>query len=277
MAISRLYVRSALRNPLAWLAASASLAYTVITSIDEPFFLARAGLHLSATETFLHIIGNNALYTTWGLFLPYVIILAPVLHDPERERLLAVRAQTRSAVWTAKILAATKLAALVLVAAFTLIAAVTIPGRALSLARWTDAFVETSEKAANDAEHLLLDAEAYRVANAYLASDMRPWAVTASQIGVMLLAFVAAASLCAVLGLHLPRSSVAVIATCMWWLLVLLPPGFAAVWLISPQYHILLSVRSMQFPYWVSAAYLLSCLTILNIIGWSAVRKGRLG
>lgn len=277
VAISRLYVRSALRNPLAWLAASAALVYTVITSIDEPFFLARAGLRLSAIEVFLHVLGNNVFYATWGLFLPYILIVCPVFHDPGLDRLLAVRARTRSALWAAKMLAATKLAALVLVAVSAVIAAATVPGRTLSLTRWSDAFVETSQKAASDPEHLLLAAESYRVANIYLASDMKPWSATVFQTSLMLLAFVAGASMCAVLAQRLSLSSVALIGTSAWWLTVLLPPAFSALWPISPAYHILLSARSAQSPFWVSAAYSLACLTILSTIGWVSMRKVALG
>lgn len=277
LTISRLYVRSALRNPLAWLAASAALVYTVITSIDEPFFLARAGLRLDAIEMFLHVLGNNAYYVTWGLFLPYMLIVGPVFHDPGLERLLAVRARTRSALWAAKMLAATKLAALVLLAASTVIAAAAVPGRTLSLAAWSDAFVETSQKAANDPEHLLLAAESYRVANIYLASDMRPWSTAVCQIGLMMLAFMAGASMCAVLAQHFSLSSVGLIGTSIWWLIILLPPAFSALWPVSPAYHIVLSTRSAQFPYWISAAYLFACLAILNTVGWCSMRKASLG
>lgn len=276
-AISQIYVRSALRNPVSWIAVSAALLYTVMVSVDEPFFLSHAGIELGVIETVLHVF-NNVLYTTWGLFIPLLFVIMPMLYKGEQERLVAVRAGGRTELWAAKVLAIAKLSVLflgmVLLVAVVLIA----PGRELSVRDWTDEYVEVTRAVAASPEGSL-DTNYYRVANEYLVETKHPWSVAVLQTGLFVLAFVVAGTLCAALAHHIEHQAFTFIATAAYWLLILVPPGGAAVtlWFFSPAMHIALEARSAEFPYWVSYTYLAASFVVLNVVGWRGQQRAVVG
>ena len=276
-AISRIHVRGALRSPLSWVAVSAALFYTVMVSVDEPFYLSQAGIELGVIETVLHVFGN-VLYTTWGLFIPLLFVIMPILYKGEQERLVAVRAGGRTELWVAKVLAVTKLSALLLGTVLLVAVALIAPGRELSVHDWTDEYVEVTRAVAASPEGSL-DPNYFRVANEYLVETKRPLIVTVLQAGLFLLAFVVAGTFCAALAHHIEHQGFAFIATAAYWLLILVPAGSAAItlWFLSPQMHIALESRSAQFPFWVSYVYLLASFVVLNVVGWRGQQRAVVG
>jgi len=276
-AISQIYVRSALRSPVSWIAASAALFYTVMVSLDEPFLLSQAGIELGVIETVLHVFAN-ILYTTWGLFIPLLFVIIPMLYMGERERLVAVRAGGRTELWAAKVLAIVKLSVLLLGMVLAVVVVLTAPGRELSVRNWTDEYVEVTRAVAASPEGSL-DPNYYRVANEYLAEAKQPWLIAVLQAGLFVLALVAAGTLCAGLAHRIEHPAFTFIAAAAYWLLILVPPGGAAetLWFFSPQMHIALEARSAQFPYWVSYVYLVAAFVIFNIIGWRGHQRAVVG
>ncbi len=276
-AISQIYVRGALRSPMSWVVVSAALFYTVMVSVDEPFYLSRAGIDLGLIETVLHVFGN-VLYTTWGLFIPLLLMIMPMLYKGEQERLVAVRAGGRTELWAAKALAVAKLSALLLGVVLLTVVAITAPGRELSVRDWTDEYVEVTRAVAASPEGSL-DPNYYRVANEYLVETKQPWLVAVLQTGLFLLAFIVAGTLCAALAHHIEHPAFTFIAAAAYWLLILVPVGGAAatLWFFSPQMHIVLESRSAQFPYWVSYLYLLASFVIFNVVGWRGQQRAVVG
>ncbi len=276
-AISQIYVRSALRSPVSWIAVSTALFYTVVVSVDEPFYLSQAGIDLGVIETVLHVFGN-VLYTTWGLFIPLLFVIMPMLYKGEQERLVAVRAGGRTELWAAKVLAIAKLSALLLGLVLLVAVVLIAPGRELFVRDWTDEYVEVTRAVAASPEGSL-DPNYYRVANEYLVETKRPWIVAVLQMGLFALAFVVAGTLCAALAHHIEHQAFTFIAAAAYWLLILVPPGGAAatLWFFSPAWHIALEPRSVEFPYWVSYAYLLASFVVLNVAGWRGQQRAVVG
>jgi len=276
-AISQIYVRGALRSPVSWIAVSAALFYTVMVSVDEPFYLSQAGIELGVIEMILHVFAN-ILYTTWGLFVPLLFVIMPMLNKGEQERLVAVRAGGRTELWAAKVLAIAKLSALLLGTVLLVTVVLIAYGRELSVHDWTDEYVEVTRAVAASPEGSL-DPNYYRVANEYLVETKRPLIVAVLQVGLFVLAFVVAGTLCAALAHHIEHPAFTFIATTAYWLLILVPVGSAAatLWFFSPQMHIALESRSVQFPYWVSYLYLLASFVIFNVVGWRGQQRAVVG
>ncbi|MBS3957516.1 MAG: hypothetical protein KGZ40_08335 [Clostridiales bacterium] len=277
-AISQIYVRSALRSPVSWIAVLAALFYTVMVSLDEPFFLSQAGIELGVIESVLHVFGSNVLYTTWGLFIPLLFVIVPMLNKSEQERLVAVRGGGRTELWVAKVLAIAKLSALLLGTVLLVAVALIAPGRELSVHNWTAEYVEVTRAVAASPEGSL-DPNYYRVANDYLVETKRPWTVALLQAGLLVLAFVVAGTLFAALAHYIKHPAFTFIVVAAYWLLILVPFGSAAaiLWFFSPQMHIALDSRSVQFPYWVSYLYLLSSFVIFNVAGWRGQQRAVVG
>jgi len=278
LVISQMHVRSALQNPVSWIAISAAVFKTIFVSDEWPFHLAEAGIELSLVETVLHVFFSSYHYTTWGLFLPFLFIVSPMLYATEHERLVATRAGDRSALWAAKLIAVVHLSVLFVATVVVVSLVLIAPNRELSLFDWSSGYVEVTRQVLSAPEGSL-DPNYYLVANEYLVQAKRPVSAAALQAGLLVLALTVVGSLCAVLSQHIERQAFTLIAVAGYWLLFLIPPGSAAValWFVSPQAHIVLGLRSAQFPYWVSFLYLLGSLVFLNAAGWYSQRKAALG
>lgn len=271
LAISWLYVKSALLNPVTWFAMSGAAVYITMMSLHWPVALRQAGIEIGLVELAMVVFGDGWLLL-WGMFLPFVFIVSPMLYAQERERLVAYRAKGRSCLWAAKVLAVAQLSTLYSGILILLCVALLAPAGQVSLLGWTEGYAEKVQRVASEPEGSI-DVNYAWVVNEYLYRTTSPVGATFLQAALLLAALLVTGSLCAVLAQVFERQALTLTAV----VAILILDRATELVFFAPQSHAMLAVRSAELPYWVSALYLASLFLALNAAGWYRQQKVPLG
>lgn len=271
-AIARFYAKLALRNPATLFAMGGAIGYTVLTSMDEATRLQHSGLRLNLLEVMFQIF-DNPLYTTFGLFVPFLIIVSPLFYIKDLERLIAYRASHRSNLWIAKVLAIVQITIVFLSTAFLIALAITALQYPVAF-EWSDAYAQLAKSSTNPAER-----PDYRVANAYLYQTHNPLSVLVLQVLLFFASFVLVGVLSAVFAQIFQRPAVTLILVAMYWIVALAPAGMVppVLTFLSPQAHLLLQIRSFALPFAVSFLYLVPTLVLSFLLGQMKTKRAILG
>jgi len=265
--ISQFYTKLALKNSATVFAMAGVIAYSALTSIDDVAILQHNRVHINALEVVFAIF-NNQRYTTYGLFVPFLIVVFPMFYAKDLERLIACRAYRRSDIWTAKVLAIVQITIVFLGIAFFVVLATVMPNYPFSL-EWSEAYGQLTKETAGTSRFYQVE---------YLYREYNPLSVAILQMLLFLVGFVLVGVLGAVLVQLFERQMVAFIAVSTYWFFALVNGMVpSALVFLSPATHLSLNARSPQFPFAHSFLYLASALVILVILGRLRTQRTNLG
>lgn len=265
--ISRFYTKLVLRNPVTLFAMAGMIAYSALTSSNDIAIFQHNAEQLNVLEVIFYIF-NSQLYTTYGLFFPFLFVVFPMFYAKDLERLIAWRAYRRSDIWTAKVFAIMQITIMFLGVALFIVLAAVLPNYPFSL-EWSDAFGQLVRESARPS--LLNQSE-------YLYWEYNPLSVAIVQTLLFLVGFMLVGVLGAVLVQLFERQMVAFIAVSLYWIVALVPWMVPSTLVfLSPATHLVLHTRSLQFPFALSFLYFASALVIFVIFGSLRAQKINLG
>ncbi|MBT9283076.1 MAG: hypothetical protein KM312_10635 [Hydrogenibacillus schlegelii] len=271
--IARLYILFVLRNPVVFVAMGSAIIYAAFEAMNG--LAALREIQLTCLEA-VYLIQENALFHTYGLFVPFLVLISPLLSSKDLERIVAFRASRRTDLWVAKVLAIAVLAVFFLAVPFLLILIAASLHHSPAL-MWSEAFLQLAESSDGSVTGIFAH-PAFPSAVLFLIQAHRPWSVLVLQGLLFLVSFVLSGMLGAVLADLLRRPALALMLVVVFWVSALVPPGTLPfiVSFLSPETHLLLVNRSL-FSYLVSFQYLVPASVLVFLLGQRLTTRAVLG
>lgn len=273
LSIARLYILFALRNPVMFVAMGGAIIYAAFETMNG--LAALREIQLTCLEA-VYLIQENALFHTYGLFVPFLVLISPLLSSKDLERIVAYRASRRTDLWVAKVLAIAVLAVFFLAVPFLLILIAASLHHSPAL-MWSEAFLQLAESSDGSVAGIFAH-PAFPSAVLFLTQAHSPWSVLVLQGLLFLVSFVFSGMLGAVLADLLRRPALALMLVVVFWVSALVPPGTFSfiVSFLSPETHLLLVNRSL-FNYLVSFQYLVPASVLVFLLGQRLITRAVLG
>lgn len=260
-ALARIYISRALADPATWLAAGWAAFYTLFTTLEAVEFFRQQALPFNLVEVMLYVL-NDYLFVTYGLLLPFILLISPTLRVPELERLVAYRMRSRHEFLVCRVLTFTALSGMFYAVVALTAVAVALPSHPVSKS-WSPTYIEAARISYDGSEETPLHLKTFL--SRELVETTAPLSFLVRHGALSVFVLMTLGLLASVL-VHVTKKRVTALLLVVTYIFadrILSMSGLSEFLIATPQTHLLWTTRLSETPGYLSYG--------ASFVGWASV------